>query len=78
MEGTAKAAVDYAVKPALTRLFDLVAPGSGAVIDALDHLWEAVRALQAVVEGSGEIGIAVGQLHGIDFMIDFRVGGFGW
>jgi hypothetical protein len=39
------------------------------MIDVLDHLWEAVRAFEAIAGDSGGIGVTARQLDGFDFVV---------
>jgi hypothetical protein len=75
LDGTAKACLEWGVKQALKRAADLLAPGAGAVVDALDRFVEVAQAARTVVKGSGEGGVTVGQFAGFDVVIDFPVGG---
>jgi hypothetical protein len=59
------------------RTLDALVPGTGLVLTVGIRAVEAVRAIQVVTEGAGEIGVPIYPLGDIELMVDVRIGGSG-
>jgi hypothetical protein len=62
------------VKWACMRAVDLIAPGVGAAITALDRIVAAAKAAKAAATGSGDIGFPIATIDGFEVMAEVHIG----